>query len=432
MKKDKSNKKTLLDSFYNIFTGKGISGKDSQTGNYFTRGRGIPATELASIYDQNGIARRIINVVADDMFRQWIKVYNDSSDSIENYFEKLEAVKTYTKASKYDRLYGGCLLLMGIEDGREQTDPVNMNSIRSIHFLRVIPRSNVTVRTYYTAQSIKDNFLESIAKIGEPELYDITLSGSAQMGHITVHESRVIRFNFMDASHEYAINHEGWGVPVIESIFKNLSNIDDAYSSVIRSLNTNNETVMEIENLRDFLSSDERVGALRNRIENFNLTRNQMNVLVTSSEEKLTRLNNDLSHGPDIIDKFALSLCSVSGIPYTKLFGYSPSGLSATGDRDAKNYYDEVKSNQENDIRPAIQKLIDYIVLTKDSGFSGNKEDVYFEFNPLEQQNEKEISEINRENAQADSIYLQWGVLEPEEVRKMRGFDDGVVENEST
>jgi phage-related protein (TIGR01555 family) len=420
----KRTMRQFYDSWQNNATGLGTS-KDSQT-YLTTRNRGISYKELSDLYDSDGIAAQIVNVPADDMFREgYTIVGDDENNSIAKYLERLNTDQNFNQGVKWDRLYGGAIILIGIKDGTEisqQFMPVNTRNIESISFLRVFPREFVTINSYYTEDDARaDDSL--IAKIGMPKIYQLSLSGGSVTDNLIVHESRVIRFNFMDASVRYREDNEGWGVPELQRCFNALGYLGVGYSNSSRGMDTSNERIMQVDNLGDYLKDSKNTSALQKRIENFNLVRSMQNVLVTSSQENLTAITNDLSSFKEIIDKFELFICAIARIPHTKLFGNTPSGLNSSADEDTRNYYDDIKLEQENDLKPVLNQLIYYVSLAIDSGFRGNAEDLSVEFNSLWQMSDEQVADIELKQAQRDQIYLQWNVETANSIREKRGID---------
>lgn len=103
-----------------------------------------------------------------------------------------------------------------------------------------------------------------------------------------------------------------------------------------------------------------------------------------------------------------LRLSAAARIPVSLLMGQAPAGLNATGDSDIRFFYDHVKAEQEA-IKPKIERI--YRILKNDE----NAECI-IEFPALWQLTDKEQAELRRVEAETDRIYLQEGVLLPEEV----------------
>jgi len=116
---------------------------------------------------------------------------------------------------------------------------------------------------------------------------------------------------------------------------------------------------------------------------------------------------------PELLDKFVGALSAVTGIPQIVLMGDTPSGLNSTGDNDVRNWYDSVKSQQEDILTDPINKLLTVIKSARDSRVKPDAKSA-FVFNPLWQHSRQEIVAMQNQKAQTDQIYIQNGVYTPE------------------
>ena len=60
---------------------------------------------------------------------------------------------------------------------------------------------------------------------------------------------------------------------------------------------------------------------------------------------------------PEMVRTFLQVAAGAADIPVTRLLGQSPTGLSATGESDTRNYYDMIAARQELDLRPQLERL---------------------------------------------------------------------------
>ena len=93
----------------------------------------------------------------------------------------------------------------------------------------------------------------------------------------------------------------------------------------------------------------------------------------------------------DLLSEFKEDIAGAVGIPLVRLFRQSPKGFS-TGDADLANYYDDVGTLQERDLRPHIRLLFD--VLHRSEFGEPLPEDFTFEFNPLWQMSDLDRSTV--------------------------------------
>jgi phage-related protein (TIGR01555 family) len=120
-----------------------------------------------------------------------------------------------------------------------------------------------------------------------------------------------------------------------------------------------------------------------------------------------------------------LKLSGSTGIPVTRLFGRSPSGLNATGENDLRNYYDLVEANQRNRLLSPMRRLVELIASYKKVA---NVPPVTF--NPLYQLSEEERANVDKTDAETAQIkantentYVMMGALEVADVSKEHGWE---------
>jgi uncharacterized protein len=99
--------------------------------------------------------------------------------------------------------------------------------------------------------------------------------------------------------------------------------------------------------------------------------------------------------------------------------GRSPAGMNATGDADLTNFYNSVARDQENELKPRLQKI--YKMLARGMGI--DPEAVVISCRPLVELTEAERADLELKHAQKDKLYVDSGVLTPEEVALSRFAD---------
>ena len=97
-----------------------------------------------------------------------------------------------------------------------------------------------------------------------------------------------------------------------------------------------------------------------------------------------------------------------------KLLGITPSGLNASSDGEIRVFYDSIRAAQEQMFQDPLQKVIDILQLHLFGDIDPN---VGFVFNPLWQLDEAAQSSVRKTDADTDAVYVELGVLAPEEVR---------------
>ena len=368
---------------------------------------------IASIYVGNGLAKRYIDLVVDDMIRQWISIPEDADGKALNYLKRLNAKKEFKNALRCSKLFGGALIFMVIEDGKLPNEPVDIKNIKSIHKLKYFSRKYVTIDALnYYKDATKANF-------GDPEYFTVNVNGKMEV----FHESRCLVFTGeYYPQDELAINpgyEKYWGLSILQSLHETFEDYGLALQALFRSLLKANIDVLKIKNLMQLLATKDGQKQLDARAQIFDLAKSVSTTLLLDNDEGFESVSQALTGVADVFAKLQETLAGMTGVPSTILFGSSAKGLQADGSGEMRIYYDKIKSDQEEDLLPQLEKLVDLISYAKDSELKADEE-YCIEFNSLWQQTDEEKVKMRAEQAKTDEIYINSGVVDPNEVRQSR------------
>jgi len=160
---------------------------------------------------------------------------------------------------------------------------------------------------------------------------------------------------------------------------------------------------------------------LLDRAKLFTQTRdNQGLTLLDKNREELQQVAVPLSNLDKLQAQAQEHMAAPSHIPLVKLTGITPSGLNASSEGEITVWYDWVRAYQLFFYGPHLKHVIDVIQLDK---FGMIDEAIGFEFRPLSSPTVKEVSEIRKANAETDGLYIDKGVISPEEARERVSSD---------
>ena len=383
----------------------------SDTGFNFTL---KPDALLAGLYAGNGLAKRYIDILVDDLTREWISITNDTEDQAITYLKNLKSKIAFKEACINAKLFGGALIFMVIDDGGTPQDPVNINKIKSIKKLKVFSKTQVTIEDY--------NYYQDPSNInyGEPEYFTINSYGVPTK----IHESRCLivqgdYFPYDECYYSGGITSKYWGVSILQSCYQEFQNFNLAYSSLAHTLTKFNIDVLQLTGLFDKLKSDAGRAELKARVDLLNLSKSISNTLLTDENEGFKTVSQSLSGVSDVFSKLQQALSASLGIPETLLWGKSPGSLNATADNEIRMYYDKIKADQEQFLLPPLERLLTYVIAAQDNQLS-NTIEYKIKFQSLWQLTEQEITTLRKTQAEADQIYVNLGALDPTEIRQSR------------
>ena len=107
----------------------------------------VTDVELTLNYEENGLFAKIIDIPSDDAVSSGFE-YGVNDVDLETFIndslDELDFEGAASTAIKWSRLYGGSLMVMIIDDGKQIDEPVDWDNIRGIDELLVFERPLIT------------------------------------------------------------------------------------------------------------------------------------------------------------------------------------------------------------------------------------------------------------------------------------------------
>lgn len=402
-----------FDGWSNFITGLGVPGRDKTQAGIFTTCWNWNSYAYDALYRGDGLTKRVIDVVATEMVRQGWNIEGDTDNKINCYIDELFGVAALTDLIRWARLYGGSIIVMGIADGRKLDEPVDELNIHGIRWLRVFDRFQAMPNTAFMCDDLNSEHY------GYPEIYQVNDYRTGKT--FTVNHTRVLRIDWCQLPPREQMMNQGWGDSALSSIYQEIRSYGTAMANANAIVQDFINTILKMPDLSEGLNNECQQENMTKRLNYANQMKSIIQMLVIDKEEDILKLSSNISGLPELLDRFMLSVCSVTGIPATVLFGRSPAGFNSTGDADVRNYYDMIKNFQENKLKPCLEKLVRYICMAKDGPFEGIEPETWnVKFVPLWQNTEEQEATIRRIVADTDAIYIDRGVLYPDEVAVSR------------
>jgi len=405
------------DGFMNTVIGHGLKNKDPLANFQYGNGPILQDQDLANLYG-NALVRRIIDLPADESVKNWIKIEGDDEDEkVLQALDDLHAEESFANALRWSRLFGGSAILMTINDGGTFEDPINESSITEIEQIKVYDKREVLF------ESLLFNDDPMRKSYGMPEWLLISPVRGTQF---YVHRSRVLIFDGDPLPNREREQRNGWGLSVMQGLFDAIRNNDHSYALAILILERMGQSVTKFNGLLDKLMTDEGNKQIADRLHLIDMARSVLNTVALDTEDEFELFNMNLSNVPEMLDRFGLNVSSLTGIPFTVLFGRSPAGMNATGESDNEIFYSMVKRQQKRKLKGNLDRLTKLQQLAK-RGPSGGRElkNWCIEFLPLWMPSAKEKAETEKLEAEAKKlkaeeaeIYVGINALDGSEVRK--------------
>ena len=403
-----SKRQARADAFVNTSTGLNTA-RDKRTLTTFQADVKLTPVEAEALFRSNALAARIVELPAQEETREWVRFTSDPKGKFAERVDSLDVRSRVFEARVWARLTGGGVILLGFRDGVSFDRPLDEENLEELEFMTVLDAQWVQPLSWYEDPRQP--------RFGEPETYQVTLP--AANSPVVWHATRVLRFDGVPMTVTQKMANEYWGDSVLQRPLEALRDLVVAFNSTSSLVQDFAQGVFEMEGLEAKMASDSDDLVLQ-RLQLIDLCRSTLRMLpIDAANEKFSRVATPTAGLSDILDRLGLYLSASVGIPYSLLFGESPKGLNATGEFDAKAFYDSVRASQQRCLRPQVAYLFRLIALCSKYRLKGalKADRVAFDFAPLMTPSIDKFAIAYKAIAEADAIYLDKQVVTPAEVR---------------
>jgi len=400
---------TRADSWVNAMTGLGTL-RDKLTHAQVVPGSKLTDLQLEALFNDDDVARRVVSKLPREATRRGFKIVLEGDDEadededeaadvvrqMEEWFQRLDAMPKLRDGWIWARLYGGGSgVFVGADDGRQVTEPLNEAGIRSIEFLNVLKRPQLSVKSRYTDVQAP--------KFGEPEVYTVNQAAVAlaPRAGIDIHESRLILFDGAMTARMTMDSPSGFDDSVLQPAMAALQQTATAWQSIAHLMTDASQGVLKIANLVDLVAADG-ADTLRSRVQLMDMARSVCRaILIDAEKESFERVATSFSGLSDVMDRLMQRMSSAAdGMPVTLLYGRSPAGMNATGESDIRGWYDTVAEAQSDEFKPRLERLLRLQFLAKDGPTRGRVPEQWcVEFHPLWQPTDAELAATKKVTA---------------------------------
>ncbi len=419
-----------FDSWQNPLTGFGTS-RDKTTFSEFLPLRPLSDQQLSSLYHGDDMAARMVDVVPQEMLREGFVVETGDpklDGVVRERFDTLGLREKVLDALTWGRLYGGSAIVLGADDGRPATTPLAPEQARSLDWLYVLDRRYLFPLTYYETLGHP--------KYGEPELFSISTASGGSASGFAIHESRLVLFRGARTGIRERTERTSWDYSVLQRPYEILRQFNTGWKAVEVLLTDGNQAVLKMSGLAEMIASGER-SSLEARLEILDMYRSVLRALVIDADggEGFERQSVSFSDIPGVLDKYMLRLAAAVQMPVTILMGQSPAGMNATGESDFRWFYDRIRSEQTNYLAPRIRRIVDVLFATRELQ-AKPEGGVVIKFPSLWAETPSVEAARRKTIAEADAVYVNAGVVLPEEVALTRlrpaGFESEITLSEES
>jgi phage-related protein (TIGR01555 family) len=416
----------LRDSLINFVSGLGTFKDPSRSSDYTLNL--LNRIQQENAYRADWIARRVVDAPAEDMTSNWRdwQADGDKITAIEALEKKLRLQIKLKNAIIRARLYGGGALVMGVEDGNQADEPLDLDKVGkdALRFLVVMNRYELsagpriydvnsdwyTRPEYYTVQTPISGVEEPLPKGADPTAMNSVMT--------RVHPSRVIELVGNELPDwRLAPLGGGWGDSVLQTMDDTLRQWGLTVGGIAAMVNDAKMDVVKIPDFSKNIATQEYANRLYTRFAAANQSKSSINSLLLDKEEEWDRIQTNFGGLPNLLTELMTIVAGAANLPVSRLFGKAGSkglGKSSSGQDELRNYYDGVSAEQRTELTPRLD-LLDQVIIR--SALGGPDDNVHYAWTPLYNSEPKELADIAKVKADTTQVYVTMGIINEDVLR---------------
>jgi uncharacterized protein len=370
--------------------------------------------ELSQISEYRAPAETI----STEMTRKWIKLKNIGKDDkaerirkIEDALRDFNVQEHFRRSAMQDDFFGASHLFIHVDgDDDVREDPLTIDSagipVGKLLGFKVIEPYWCTPYSYDSNDPASPFFYK-------PESWFV-------VGRKT-HSSRLLTFVAREVPDLLKPAYNFGGISLTQLMEADVNEWLRTRRSVSDLIHSFSVSVLAMDMQASLSSGFVDGTSIFNRAQFFNAMRDNRGLMtIDKATEELIQVTTPLSGLDELQAQAQEHMCAPAHLPLVKMFGLSPSGLNATGESELQVMNDFIKSQQENRFTRHLTTVIKCIQLNIDGKID---EDITFEYVPLVEMTQKELSEIRKSDADAGQGYIAQNVISPDEERERLQHD---------
>jgi phage-related protein (TIGR01555 family) len=373
----------------------------------------IDPISLTSLYRDDHYVARVIDLMPNESTRRGFEITVDDhelQEDVRYHFKRLGLIKKLNLANKWGRLYGGGAVVLGISDGKQLSEPVDLEAVKSVDWALTLTRHELISDTIENDPAAPWGY-------GKPATYRLSTNvvhttGKLNHGDV-IHASRVLRFAGTQLPEQYGAENDYWGDPVAQRLIESITNIVNSDRAIGNTIQTFNQAVFKKAGLAQIMQGAGGEDKLIDMFTTMNMAQSILGMMIVDKNEEFQKIQTPVSGLAELHSVMVHAYCAAADAPATILFGTPPNGLSTDDKSGRQNWFAKVRSNQSENYVPNIEYVVELILASLDALDA----DASVTPNPLEELNDLEQSTIFKTYVDAAALLIDRGVLMPLEVR---------------
>lgn len=383
------------DGYNEIFKGENCNSRVEQP--FYMQS--MPYKTLADFYEKDGLAKRVIDVVPEEMVSPGFTVDGVADEAaFRSLWDEKRLNAKIIDALCWSRLFGGSAIIALVQDGRALKSPVKPGAM--LEDVRVYDRYQIRVEARETNPRK--------VRYGEPVLYTVTPGGD--LPEYQVHYTRVCIIDGERIPNEKRRSNDGWGESVLNKrLVEAIVDYNYCETLATQLLRRKQQAVWKAKGLADLCDDEEGVSAARLRLAQVDDEGGVGKAIgIDAEDEEYDVLNSDISGVDSFLEKKMDRIVSLSGIHEIILKNKNVGGVSASQNTALETFYKLIERKRIEDYKPILEFLLQFII---------SEQEWSIEFSPLSVPSDKDQAEILNKNIDSISKAIDGQFLDVEEAR---------------
>lgn len=352
---------------------------------------------MITLYRNQWIPRKIVDIPAGDMIRAWPKLTSDIEPTdltkIDRCIRETLTKSQLLETLRWARLFGGAAAVMSIDGHDNRLDePLDIDTVELGAYKGLLPFDR-WVGIYPDVEVCND--ISRPLEFNLPEYYRVQVPGGG--AGFRIHASRVLRFTGPSVPAPEYQAQMSWGISVLEISYEAMKMRDNMLWNMLGLTFRANLLAFKFDELAQMLSGANSTQAAMvnfySRMQAMNDIISNQSMLVVPKDGGLESQQYAFAGCSDMMEQFRYEVSGAADIPEMRLFGHSPTGLGTKDDPAERLYEEKIALEQEDKLRPQLDKL--YPVLCMSTlGFV--PDDLDLRFPSIRIPSEQERSELSK------------------------------------
>ncbi len=395
-------------------TGMGTS-LDKSEDSVFLPTRIYSREPLEILCVQSWAAKKFVRIPVDDMFIRWRACMDDdesAKEAVEMAERELKGLDALRNAMIAARQYGTGVVVPMLMDAAPD-EPLMLDRIKEgdLKSFLYLDRYDIDV--------VERNHDPYSPTYGEPLMYSATPPYNAPF---RIHASRVIRFDGQrpPTKSGFTYYNQDFGESELIPIIGDIMRATQLSSGISHMTQEASIPILHIEGLRETIAGLNPTDVTPSEIGmQINAAKSMYRIMMLDhkSREEFNRVAVNFAGLADLVDRSYSTLAAAADIPQTRFLGNPPTGMSATGESDMRNYVAMLEANREKMLRDPLY-LYDQII----AKHCGLAEPLEYEWQSLIELGDKERAETSKIKVDALVAAVGSSMVDEDEARdSLRG-----------